>query len=192
MKVTASGFNALQFGVPKSSRHSVSAKQDPYPDIAAFIMESRPEDADRKAYRTTLNSKAIELLGFDMESKENTIGISFAGEGVVAVVNTTGLDIEGAIQFKKNGSFSNKDVYEYITKNAKLDRNVDQVFEIQPAGEGEEFLFEGRQVYVLSPYQIQGESTDTSNEVADEVADSASDYEGEDFAEEVTNEHSMS
>lgn len=93
------------------------------PVLSMTAIEGEKKGAGRKF---TFNKAAKQLLGFSGEA--DAIALAFeGGEVYVKVAHPTA---EGSIQLTKTGSFSNKRIYNVITKTLNLNNEVENYFSV--------------------------------------------------------------
>lgn len=106
------------------STRSAVRKEEKYnfPVLTINAIDPDKKGAGRKI---SLNKAAIKELGYDLENESNTIAFKFS-EDRIFVINSTDFDILNTFKLTKTGTFSNKNVYEYLSKRFEVkDTSVD-------------------------------------------------------------------
>ena len=118
-----------EFTLP-SSRGPRREEKYTYPVLTINGIDPEKKGAGRKI---SLNKAAITELGYNLDNTENAVAFKFAGDKVF-VINVTGHDVMNTFKLTKSGTFSNKNVYEYLSKKFNIaDTSVDFDLEIQMA-----------------------------------------------------------
>lgn len=120
---------SITFGVPVKKRTKKEPVVEKYPDTAVLTMNAKPTKGG--GCKFVLNPKALELLDLDLNTKPCvSIAVTLEGDDYIPrLAVTTGIDVDQYI-VRKNSSFSDKKMHEYLTKKLKLDDTVENEFEI--------------------------------------------------------------
>lgn len=119
-------FNSVVFGLPKTGRPKAE-KVDPFNGEAGITMVALPLDSTRLGRKFTLNKKACDMLGYDLEAT-GIMNISYhISADEVVLGNSTGLNLppEAMVTFYKAGTFSSRGFYDFLVERFNLDQTVE-------------------------------------------------------------------
>ena len=116
-----------EFTLPSSRTRKVEKYNFPVMTICGI--DPNKKGAGRKI---SFNKAAIDKLGYNLDEADQNVSFKFTSEnGNVYVVNTTGTAVLNTYKVTKSGTFSNKNVYEYLCKKFNIsDTSVDFDFKI--------------------------------------------------------------
>jgi hypothetical protein len=169
----------LNFGVIPTQRTRKTEKFTT-PVLSMTAVAAGKKGAGRKF---TFNKAAKQLLGLSGEA--DAIALAFDGSDIY--LQMTHPTAEGSLQLTKTGSFSNKRIYNVVTKTLGLSNEVENYFSITQ--------IPGENYYQLTPIGSVGLATPSTNpmpesvevvepEVEKEVVEEASEIEGSASEEE--------
>lgn len=127
------------WGVPSTTTPRIK-KEEKYVDTPVLTVLPTPEKGG--GYKFELNKKALEVLGLELTGKEAvSISLSPKVDGeettyTALLAVTTGKEVAQYL-VKKNSSFSNKAIHQYLVNSLKLDGSLENEFELTESNEVE-------------------------------------------------------
>lgn len=135
-------------------------KVEKYEDKAVITMCIVP--LSKGVRKFTLNKKAIETLGFDLDGLDSIV-LGFSN-GNIYCANSKNLKVDTAYSIAKQGSFSNAKLYTYVQDYLNLDVSRENDFELIPSDQESVFKMQ-----IIKQEAAKEETSEAKEEQVEEL-----------------------